>query len=137
VARATPAIAMRALWFANWLNIVLDPCLIFGLGPFPELGVTGAAIATNLGRGAGVLYQLYRLAQPGGRFSVSRRHLRLAPEVMLRLAAAVARRHRSIPDRDRELAGAVRILTPFGSAALAGYTIALASSWSRYCRLGA
>src|SRR6184192_1521018 len=79
------AIAMRVLWFANVINILLGPCFIFGLGPFPRLGVTGAAVATNIGRGAGVLFALSRLWRRESRVAIHRRHLALDPAVMLRM----------------------------------------------------
>src|SRR5215207_8771997 len=79
------AIAMRTLWLANWINIILGPCLIFGLGPFPKLGIVGAAIATTIGRGTGAIYALIRLFRSGGRFNIARRHLRLEPSIMGRL----------------------------------------------------
>src|SRR5918999_2989701 len=79
------AIAMRVLWFANILKIVLGPCFIFGLGPFPELGVTGAAVATNIGRGTGVVYAFSKLIRSGGRFDLRREHVRLEPAIMARL----------------------------------------------------
>src|SRR5438477_6282825 len=71
------AIAMRLLWVSNIINLVLDPCLIFGLGPFPRLGVTGAALATFMGRSIGVMYQFYRLLHGSERIRVLRRHIRL------------------------------------------------------------
>jgi len=76
------AIAMRVLWIANLINLILDPCLIFGLGPFPEYGIMGAAIATNIGRGVGVLIQLYYLGKKSGRIQILRRHLKIQWDIV-------------------------------------------------------
>jgi putative MATE family efflux protein len=128
------AIAMRVLWFANALNIVLGPCLIFGLGPFPELGVTGAAVATNIGRGAGALFALSRLfrsrsdANEGGpvaRIRVARRHLSLQPAIMLRLVRLSATGTLQTLIGTASWIGLIRIISSFGSTALAGYTIGI------------
>jgi putative MATE family efflux protein len=118
------AVAMRVLWIANAINICLDPCLIFGLGPFPELGVTGAAVATTTGRGIGVLMQFYYLARPGGRVAIRREHLRLDPRVMLSMVrlSSSAVGQALIPNLS--WVGLVRIIATFGSDALAGFAIA-------------
>jgi putative MATE family efflux protein len=119
------AIAMRVLWFANILNIVLGPCFIFGLGPFPRLGVTGAALATTIGRGSGVLYQLWTLSRGRGRVVIERRHLRLDPAVMLRMLRLSGNAMFQILIGTASWIGLVRIISRFGSAALAGYTIGI------------
>jgi putative MATE family efflux protein len=118
------AIAMRSLWVANAVNIVLDPCLIFGLGPFPELGLTGAGIGTTIGRAVGVLYQLRALSGQG-RVAVRRRHLRLEWDVMWRLMKLSLGGIGQFLIATASWLGLVRLLAPYGSAPLAGYTIAL------------
>jgi putative MATE family efflux protein len=119
------SLAMRSLWLANAVNIVLDPCLIFGLGPFPELGVTGAAIGTTLGRGVGVAYQVRALLRRGGRIELQRRHLRLHPGTMLRLLRVSLGGILQFLIATASWLGLLRLLTPFGAAAIAGYTIAI------------
>ncbi len=79
------SIAMRTLLLANGVNIILDPLLIFGLGPFPELGVAGAAVATTTGRGIGVCYQVYHLINGKSLIHLQRRHLVWVGDIILRL----------------------------------------------------
>jgi putative MATE family efflux protein len=119
------AIAMRVLWFANIINIILGPCLIFGVGPLPEFGVAGAAIGTTIGRGCGVLYQLYHLTSPGGRVQVRREHLGFDTAVMrgiLRISGTAMFQNFVAT---ASWMGLMRILTSFGSAAVAGNTIGI------------
>jgi putative MATE family efflux protein len=119
------AIAMRALWFANIVNLVLDPCLIFGLGPFPELGVTGSAIATTIGRGMGVLYQFYMLTSDKGRIQVRLDQARLNLQIMLRLLRVSLGGMFQFLVATASWLGLMLIVTKFGDAAIAGYTIAI------------
>jgi putative MATE family efflux protein len=119
------AIAMRVLMLGNLLNIVLGPCFIFGLGPFPEMGVAGAATATNIGRGTAVLYQVVVLTRGKGRVRVGLRHLRLdfgTMKTVLRLSGLGTFQ---ILVGTASYIGLVRIISVFGSAALAGYTIGI------------
>jgi putative MATE family efflux protein len=119
------AIAMRVLWLANLINIILCPCFIFGLGPFPELGVTGAAVATTIGRGTGALFAFSRLLRPGGRIRLTRRHLRFEPAIMASLVRLSSSATLQVFIGMASWIGLVRILSGFGSNALAGYTIGM------------
>src|SRR5207245_1514719 len=119
------AIAMRLLWVSNIINLVLDPCLIFGWGPFPRLGVTGAALATFTGRSIGVAYQFYRLLRGTERIRVLRGQIRLNMEVLLRLLRISLSGILQFAIAQTSWIGLVRIVSMFGAAALAGYTIAI------------
>lgn len=120
-----PAVAVRVLWTGNLINIVLDPCLIFGLGPFPELGLTGAAVATVIGRSVAVLLQVRYLA-------IGRSRIRITP-ALLRLRAGVVRRLLAVSwggivqylAETGAWVALVRVIALFGDAALAGYTVAI------------
>src|SRR4051812_29231896 len=117
------ALAMRALWLGNLLNIALGPCFIFGLGPFPALGVTGAAVATSIGRGIAVVYQLTVLARGKSRIAIARRHFAIDLRVMasvLRIASSATVQMLLVMT---SYVGVMRILSSFGSQPLAGYTI--------------
>jgi putative MATE family efflux protein len=119
------AIAMRVLWLANGLNIVLCPLLINGLGPIPALGIEGAAIATNIGRGTGVLFQLWVLFRGGQHIRVARSQLAWHGATALHIVRT------SLGGIGQMIVGMtswiflVRILADIGSAAVAGATIAI------------
>lgn len=117
--------AMRALWLANILNIVLDPIFIFGWGPVPAMGVTGAAVATAIGRGVGVAYQIWLLTAGKTSVRLERRHCRLDLSIQRTLIRVAG------PGMLQYLVGTaswlavMRLMAGFGSDALAGYTVAI------------
>jgi len=119
------SVAMRVLWFSNLINLALDPCLIFGLGPFSAMGVTGAAISTLTGRTCGVLYQLWILFRGRSRISLSRSDLRIVPRVIARLARVSATGVMQFAIAHTSWIALVRIISTFGSGAVAGYTVAI------------
>lgn len=120
-----PVVAMRAIWIASGINIVLDPCLIFGLGPFPELGIEGAAIATTLGRGVGMCYAGFILWNGSARIHLRICHLKpVLHESMLLLRVSAGGIAQFLIATSSWIF-LMKIMAEFGSVALAGYTIAI------------
>lgn len=119
------AIAMRTLWISNGINIILDPLLIFGVGPFPELGVQGAAVATVIGRGIGVSYQLYHLIKGTGIIRLTKAHLMLQWAIIKKLLKIGITGAGQFIIASASWIFLVRIVAEFGSEAVAGYTIAI------------
>ena len=119
------ALAMRALWLANGLNIILDPMLILGIGPFPELGIEGAAIATIIGRTSGIVYQLYHLNKGKGLIKIHKNNWQFRTAIIIRLVKLSAGVTAQFIISSASWIFLMRIISTFGSTALAGYTIAI------------
>jgi putative MATE family efflux protein len=119
------ATAMRTLWIANAVNLCLNPCLIFGLGPFPRLGLAGSAVGTTIGRGIGVVYQIWLLWSGRGRVRIGRSNLHLDWKVMVRLIRLSLGVIFQLMVQMAGWIGIVRIVSAFGSAAVAANTLAI------------
>lgn len=119
------AIAMRVLWLANAINIVLGPTLVFGWGPFPKMGIVGAAIATSIGRSTGALFALSRLVRPGSRVRIVPRHLHFDPALIARVVKLSSAATFQVFIGMASWIGLTRIIASFGSDAIAGYTIGI------------
>ena len=119
------AIAMRVLWIANICNIILDPLLIFGWGTFAGYGIEGAAIASNIGRGIGVLLQLWALFKGGKHIKATFAQLYLDGKVMLNIIKTSLGGVGQMIVAMTSWIFLMRILASVGSEAVAGSTIAM------------
>lgn len=119
------AVSMRVLLFANLINIVLDPLLIFGIGPFPELGLMGAAVATTIGRSAAVCYQFYLLFKGKKRIRLEFHHLKIKLKVMIKLFRLSTGGILQNIIATSSWIALIRIISELGAEVLAGYTIAI------------
>jgi putative MATE family efflux protein len=118
------AIAMRSLWLASACNMILGPLFIFGVGPFPRLGVTGAAVGTTIGRGIGVIYQFTQLARRDGRIVIHKSHTKLDPPLMGQVLRLSGSGIFQILIGTSSWVALVRVVAAFGSNVIAGYTVA-------------
>ncbi len=118
-------IAMRSLWIANALNIILCPILINGWGPIPAYGLTGAAMATTIGRGSGVIYQVYHLFKGKGMIKILRKHIGIDMPIIANIIKIASGGTAQFLIASASWVFLVRILSSFGSDALAGYTIGI------------
>jgi putative MATE family efflux protein len=119
------AIAMRTLWIANGINIILDPLFIFGIGPFPELGVMGAAVATTTGRGIGVCYQIYYLVNGKSLIRIERKHLVWVGDIIVKLLKVSSTGVLQFAIATASWLFIVRIIAFFGDTVVAGYTLGI------------
>ncbi len=119
------SLAMRVLWLANGMNIILDPCLINGWMGLPKLGVFGASVATTIGRGTGVAFQIYLLLNGSSRVRIAAKQIRILPDVMWRLLKVSGNGVLQFLISTASWTGLIRVVATFGSVPVAAYSVAL------------